>query len=209
VIPLAPGPARTPPAAAERARVRARYGLDGRYLLFVGLLEPKKNLPVLLEAVARLRARRRFGATRLVLVGDSGWGSVDLPALAARLELGDDVRFLGPAPDEDLGALYAEAEAFVFPSLWEGFGLPVLEALALGTPVLASTRGALPEIAGDAALLVEPEVGALAEGLDQLLEDASLRARLREAGPRRAARFSWERTARETLEAYHDVGRAP
>jgi alpha-1,3-rhamnosyl/mannosyltransferase len=105
-------------------------------------------------------------------------------------------------PERDLPALYAGAGGFVFPSLWEGFGLPVLEAMAAGVPVVASRRGALPEIAGEAALLVEPGVEPLADALGQLLGDPGLRCRLGEAGARRAQAFSWERTARETLAVY-------
>jgi glycosyltransferase involved in cell wall biosynthesis len=112
---------------------------------------------------------------------------------------------LGPVPDADLPALYAGALAFAFPSLWEGFGLPVLEAMASGAPVAASNRGALPEITAGAALLAEPEPEAFAEALGELVGDAALRERLRSAGLARAAAFSWERTARETLAIYRTV----
>jgi glycosyltransferase involved in cell wall biosynthesis len=202
VVRLAPGPRRAPPGAAECARVRARYALAGPYVLFVGLLEPKKNLPVLLRAVARLRVEGTWGTTRLALAGAPGWGPLDLGAEAARLGLDDVVRLLGPVPDGDLPALYAEATAFVLPSLWEGFGLPVLEAMAAGTPVVAARRGALPEIADGAALLVEPEVAPLAAALASVLADGGLRERLRAAGLARAEAFSWERVARETLAVY-------
>jgi glycosyltransferase involved in cell wall biosynthesis len=202
VVPEAADPRFTPASAADRARVRARYGLAGPYVLFVGLIEPKKNLGTLLRAVARLARAGRFRPATLAIVGARGWGTEDPAATAARLGLGDLVRCLGPVPDGDLPALYGEALAFVFPSLWEGFGLPVLEAMAAGAPVLASQRGALPEVAADAALLVEPEVGALADALDRLLGDAALRERLREAGLRRARVYSWERAARETTAVY-------
>jgi glycosyltransferase involved in cell wall biosynthesis len=202
VVALAPGPRGRPPAESERTAVRARYALTGSYVLFVGLLEPKKNLPVLLRAVARLRDRGAWGASTLVLAGASGWGGVDLQAEAVRLGLGETVRWLGAVPDADLPALYAEATAFVFPSLWEGFGLPVLEAMAAGTAVVASRRGALPEIAGDAALLVEPDVEPLADALGTVLEDTALRERLGLAGLRRARDYSWERVAVETLAVY-------
>jgi len=202
VVRLAPGPRRDPPGAAERARVRARYALRGPYVLFVGLLEPKKNLPVLLRAVARLRAEDAWGTTQLALAGAPGWGPLDVRAETARLGLDDVVRLLGPVPDADLPALYAEATVFVFPSLWEGFGLPVLEAMAAGTPVVAARRGALPEIADGAALLVEPEVAPLAAALATVLADAGLRERLRAAGLARAQTFSWQQVARETLAVY-------
>jgi glycosyltransferase involved in cell wall biosynthesis len=202
IVPEAADSRFAPPAAADRARVRRDYGLDGPYVLFVGLLEPKKNLGTLLRAVARLARAGRFRPATLAITGAAGWGVEDPAVAAARLGCGDVVRCLGPVPDGDLPALYGEALAFVFPSLWEGFGLPVLEAMAAGAPVLASRRGALPEIAADAALLVEPEEAALAEALDRLLGDAPLRARLREAGFARARAFSWERAARETMAVY-------
>jgi glycosyltransferase involved in cell wall biosynthesis len=205
VVPEAAAPHFTPAGGAEIARVRARYGLDGPYVLFVGLLEPKKNLPVLLAAVARCRAAGAWGSARLVLAGAAGWGG-DLAAGVTRLGLDGCVRFLGPVPDADLPALYADAHAFVFPSLWEGFGLPVLEAMAAGAPVVASRRGALPELTAGAALLVEPEPAPLADALGQVLGDGGLRARLREAGLARARAFSWERTATETLAVYRAAG---
>jgi glycosyltransferase involved in cell wall biosynthesis len=202
VVPEAADTQFAPPAAADRARVRGDYGLDGPYVLFVGLLEPKKNLGTLLRAVARLARTGRLGSATLAIAGAAGWGTEDPAAAAARLGLGDRVRCLGPVPDADLPALYGEALVFVFPSLWEGFGLPVLEAMAAGAPVLASRRGALPEITAGAAWLVEPDEGALAEALERLLGDAALRARLREAGLARARAYSWERAARETMAVY-------
>lgn len=202
VVPEAADPRFAPPAASERAAVRARYGLAAPYVLFVGLLEPKKNLPTLLRAVARLRAAGAWGPAQLVLVGARGWGTDGLAPEVERLGLGDTVRRLGAVPDADLPALYAEARAFVFPSLWEGFGLPALEAMAAGAPVIAARRGALPEVTAGAALLVEPEVAPLAEALGAVLADGGLRARLREAGLARAAAFSWRRTAVETLAVY-------
>jgi glycosyltransferase involved in cell wall biosynthesis len=201
VIPEAAALQFAPPAPAALAAARARYALDRPYVLFVGFLEPKKNLGALLEAVARLRRDGAWGGTELVVVGARGWGPD--PAQRVRtLGLDDSVRFIGPAPDADLPALYGGALAFAFPSLWEGFGLPVLEAMAAGAPVVASNRGALPEVTAGAALLVEPAPGPLAAALEQILADSALRERLRAAGLARAAQFSWERTARETLAVY-------
>ncbi|MGH7320635.1 MAG: glycosyltransferase family 4 protein [Candidatus Rokuibacteriota bacterium] len=202
VVLLAANARLAPPTAAERAETRARYALTRPYVLFVGLLEPKKNLPTLLRAVARLRSIDGWGPIELILVGAPGWGPLNLSAEVARLNLRGTVRLLGPVPEADLPALYAEALAFVLPSLWEGFGLPVLEAMAAGAPVIASRRGALPEVAGEAALLVEPEVEPLAAALGTVLADPRLRERLREAGLARAAGFSWERVATETLSVY-------
>src|SRR5262245_7548640 len=201
VVPEAAPPHFVPPPAPALAAARARYGLTRPYVLFVGFLEPKKNLDALLHAVARVRRTGAWGETELVVVGAPGWG----PPPAARAHtLGLDglVRFVGPAPDADLPALYGGALAFAFPSLWEGFGLPALEAMAAGAPVLASNRGALPEVTGGAALLVEPAPAAIAEALERLLAEPALRERLRQAGLARAAEFSWARTARETLAVY-------
>jgi glycosyltransferase involved in cell wall biosynthesis len=201
VIPEAAGPEFRPPSAAALAAARERYGLARPYVLSVGLLEPKKNLAALLDAVARLRRDGSWGATELLVVGAPGWGP-DPAARAHALGLEGAVRFLGGVPDGDLPALYGGARAFAFPSLWEGFGLPVLEAMASGAPVVASTRGALPELTAGAALLVEPRAEPLADALGQMLADGGLRERLRAAGLARAAAFSWARTARETLDVY-------
>ncbi|HEX2500115.1 MAG TPA: glycosyltransferase family 1 protein [Methylomirabilota bacterium] len=201
VVPEAAAPHFAPPAPPALEAARARYRLGRPYVLFVGVLEPKKNLGVLLEAVARLRRTAAWGETELVVVGAPGWGP-DPAARAHVLGLDGAVRFVGPAPDADLPALYGGALAFAFPSLWEGFGLPALEAMAAGTPVVASNRGALPEVTGGAALLVDPAPRAFAEALERLLTEPALRERLRLAGRARAAEFSWTRTARETLAVY-------
>jgi glycosyltransferase involved in cell wall biosynthesis len=201
VVPEAAAPHFVPPSPPAVAATRARYGLDRPYVLFVGFLEPKKNLGVLLEAVVRLQRAGLWGETELVVVGAPGWGP-DPAQRAHALGLDDAVRFVGPAPDADLPALYGGALAFAFPSLWEGFGLPALEAMAAGAPVVASNRGALPEVTAGAALLVEPEPAPFTEALGRLLAEPALRERLRAAGLARAAAFSWERTARETLAVY-------
>jgi glycosyltransferase involved in cell wall biosynthesis len=201
VVPEAAASHFAPPAPAALAAVRARYGLGRPYVLFVGFLEPKKNLGALLQAVARLDRRGAWGPTELVVAGAPGWGP-DPRRQVQAFGLDGLVRFVGPVADADLSALYGGAVAFAFPSLWEGFGLPVLEAMAAGAPVIASDRGALPEVTAGAALLVEPTPEPLADGLGQLLADPALRERLRAAGLARAAEFSWERTARETLAVY-------
>jgi glycosyltransferase involved in cell wall biosynthesis len=192
---------------AALTTVRTKYGLPERYLLSVGSLEPGKNRARLIAAYARLRAEG--AAEPIVIAGQPAWryqGDLDL---AGRLGLRDSVRFLGYAPDEDLPALYSGASAFVFPSLYEGFGLPVLEAMACGTPVITSNVSATAEVAGDAALLVDPrDVAALTEAIARVLVDAGLRAGLRARGLERAAQFSWARTARETLLIYETVAGA-
>lgn len=188
------------PAEPERiAEAQARYGIDQPYLLYVGTIQPRKNLARLIEGFAAAGAG--VGPrTLLVIAGRRGWLSAPIERRAAELGVEDRVRFVGYVPDDDLPALLSGALAFVFPSLYEGFGMPVLEAMACGAPVLASRSSALPEVAGDAALLVDPlDPAAIAAGLARLASDADLRADLRARGLARAAAFTWERCAAETL----------
>jgi glycosyltransferase involved in cell wall biosynthesis len=201
VIPEAPAAAfrRVTDEVALRA-VQERYGLTRGFVLAVGTLEPRKNLVALVDAWATLRARGCEGV--LVLVGDRGWQT---RALDERLARGDAaaVRRLGYVPDADLPALLTLAGAFAYPSLGEGFGLPVIEALACGTPTVTSGLGATAEVAGDAALLVDPrDRGALADALEQALTPGATRDRLTAAGPRRAATYSWDAAATATARVY-------
>ena len=183
---------------ARAAGIAPRYGLDGPFALAVGTLEPRKNLARLVQAFASLPEPVRDGAT-LALAGGRGWSSAELDELTRGHA--DLVRVLGFVPEEDLPSLYAEATLFAYPSLEEGFGLPVVEAMAAGTPVLTSDRSALREVAEGAALLVDPtDTAAIAAGLGRLLSDRDLRERLAEQGRERALGFTWDRTARETLE---------
>ena len=184
--------------------VVAKYRLPARYLLAVGTLEPRKNLAALLEAFARLRRDRAVDPDlRLVLAGARGWLDEPIFRTVQALGLERAVHFPGFIEDEDLPAIYSGAALFVFPSLYEGFGLPPLEAMACGVPVVASNVSAMPEVAGDAAMLVDPrDVDGLASAIAQVLRDGALRARLRVAGIARARQFSWETTARRTLDAY-------
>ena len=187
--------------AAEVEAMLAALELAPGYLLFVGNPKPHKNLERLLAAVARL-AGRPGGPPTLVLAGDRDDDS-PLPRQIAAAGLGAAVRRLGHLPDADLPALYRGAALLVQPSLWEGFGLPVAEAMALGVPVIAADRGALPEVAGDAALLVDPEdVAAIAAAIASLLDDPAVRADLAQRGRRRAAGLHWEGAARRTLAVY-------
>lgn len=183
------------------AGVRERHRLEGPFVLAVGRIEPRKNLVRLIRAFSR--AREKFSRrVRLAIVGQEDFRSRDVREEAARQPEGSIV-FLGAVPDGDLPALYNLAEALAYPSLAEGFGIPVLEAMACGTPVLTSPRGALPEVGGDAVLWVDPEdEEAIALGIERILADSELRRRLREAGPLRARLFDWDETARRTLEAY-------
>jgi glycosyltransferase involved in cell wall biosynthesis len=190
----------------------ARYGLRPPYLLFVGNLEPRKNLTRLLDAFAQLRRRPGTGPGRLqlALVGARAWLHAGILRAVEAHALGDDVVFPGYVPAEDLPHLYAGAACFVFPSLYEGFGLPVLEAMAAGVPVVASRAGAIPEVAGDAALLVDGRSPAeLADAIAAVLENSAVRERLRARGHLRARAFRWETVARQTLAVYAAVHRPP
>ena len=187
------------PEPSDVDDVRGRFGLEGeRFCLYVGKLARRRNLAALLEAFAA--ARKRSGSPHLlVLVGQN---TLDQPVAAAAeaAGIGDQVRLTGHIPDTDLHVLYHEAELFVYPSSYEGFGLPVLEAMAAGTPVLTARNSALEEVAGDAALLVdEPRVDLLAGALAELMSDDALRQRLSERGRQRAGLFPWSRTAAETM----------
>ena len=191
------------------AKVAGRYALDPGFFLFVGTLEPRKNLPALIKAYALVRERHQaVGAPKLVLVGSRGWLCEDIFALVEQLHLSDDVRFLGPVGTDDLVGLYNGAIALVFVSLYEGFGLPALEAMACGTPVIAANVSSLPEVVGDAALLVSPhDIEEIAAAMGRLVCDAELRQDLRGRGLARARQFSWERAARETLAVYRTVAK--
>ncbi len=183
------------------AVARARHGLPAPYLLYVGTLQPRKNLERLLEAFARaIGTSDAARGLTLAIAGRRGWLSAPIEARAKALGVAERVRFLGYLPDADLPALLSGATAFVFPSLYEGFGMPVLEAMACGAPVLTSNSSALPEVAGEAALLVDPrDTDAITAAIARLAADAPLRAELRARGLARAARFSWERCAQATL----------
>jgi glycosyltransferase involved in cell wall biosynthesis len=187
---------------ARLAEVRRRYGLRAPYILFVGNLEPRKNLVRLIEAFGRLKERHTL-PHQLVVAGKRGWLYRPIFETVERLGLREDVVFTGYAASDDLPALYAMADLFAFPSLYEGFGLPVLEAMACGTPVLTARTGSLPEVAGDAAWYVDPlDVEALADGMARILTDSGTRTDLVERGALQAKRFSWARTAAATLEIY-------
>ncbi len=185
---------------AEIARFRAAHGLPERFILCVGTLEPRKNLLGLLDAFARLAPHT--GAT-LVVVGGQGWRYDAALAHVATLRLTGRVRFTGHVPDDDLPRWYNAAALFAYPSLYEGFGLPPLEALACGTPTVTSAGTAMAEIVGDAALLTDPrDPTALAAALSRVLTDDALRATLRQRGTQRAASFTWARTAAATRAVY-------
>jgi glycosyltransferase involved in cell wall biosynthesis len=186
--------------------VRERYGLPVRFALGLGTLQPRKNLGRLIEAYAGLQ-EESAGGLHLVIAGGAGWMYESLFRRVAELRLQNTVSFPGYIADEDLPALYTLADLFVFPSLYEGFGLPVLEAMACGTPVVTSAVSSLPEVAGDAALLVDPlDTQALAEAMRRALEDTRLRSEMVEKGLRQALCFTWSESARQLLELYHSLG---
>ena len=186
----------------ELTRVRRQYGLADRFILYVGTIEPRKNLPKLIEAFAR-RRRRGDLTHQLVCVGPYGWLSRDIEALLDRLQVNDSVLFTGYVPFHDLAALYNLAEMFVFPSIYEGFGLPVIEAMACGTPVITGHVAALDEVTGGAVEHVEAlEVEAIGDALVRLAQDRDRRQALTRAGLQRAQFFSWARAARETAIVY-------
>jgi glycosyltransferase involved in cell wall biosynthesis len=199
-----------PPPDIELARVRERYQLQHGFILYAGNIKPHKNLVRLIEAFSQIR-QGPFQELKLLIIGDQ---ISKLPALRRavhQLKLHKHVRFLGYIPDETLAVLYRSAEVFVFPSLYEGFGLPPLEAMASGTPVVTSNTSSLPEVTGGAAVLVDPyDVGSIVDGVRRVLTDPSLAAELRRKGPLRAREFSWARSVAKTLDLYEAVaaGRA-
>jgi len=187
------------------ARVRAKYGIGGPYFLYVGTIEPRKNLMALARAFERLAAGRR-AAPQLVLCGHQGWRNADILREFERLAQREILRFLGHVPTGDLAPLYAGAVALAYPSMYEGFGLPVVEAMACGCPVLCSARASLPEVGGDAPLYVDPDDGeSILGGLRRMEDDADARGICRERGLVQARRFRWENTASEVLAAFREV----
>ncbi|HET9360065.1 MAG TPA: glycosyltransferase family 1 protein, partial [Vicinamibacterales bacterium] len=194
----------TEPSPEHISRVRERYQLDHQFVLYVGNIKPHKNLVRLIEAFSRLR--QDHGDIKLLIIGDE---ISKLPALRRAVhshKLRKHVRFLGYLKDDTLTVLYRLAAVFVFPSLYEGFGLPPLEAMASGTPVVTSNLSSLPEVTGDAAVLVDPyDVDSIEHGIRRVLDDPSLADDLRRKGLQRAREFSWERSVEETLRVYRDV----
>jgi glycosyltransferase involved in cell wall biosynthesis len=194
--------------------VRQRYHIPGEYILYVGTLQPRKNVVRLIEAFARVHCALEQGyngigpfdqtdtrrSLHLVLAGARGWQDQRMADAIVRLGLGPWVHLIGYVDEADLPALYSGARVFVLPSLWEGFGLPILEAMACGTPVVAANVSSLPEVVGDAGLLADPkDVGALARALMHVVMDPELSIRLRRRGLQRAAQFTWQRCAEATL----------
>lgn len=187
----------------ELRRIRQKYGLPQDFLLYIGTIEPRKNLNQLLQAYYVLKNRIPFP---LYIGGKVGWRSASLFRLHKKLALNNKVHFLGYVPDRDLPALYNLARAFIYVSKDEGFGLPPLEAMQCGTPVVISNMGALPEIAGDAALITkidDPYI--IGEALERICNDKMLQNKLKKKGLKRAKEFKWENTARELILLFHKI----
>jgi glycosyltransferase involved in cell wall biosynthesis len=193
------------PDAADVERVRQRYQLTDPFLLYAGNIKPHKNVDRVIEAFARLK-KRGHEALKLLIIGDEISKSPELRRAVHRLQLHQQVRFLGFVPDATLAVLYRLADVFVFPSLYEGFGLPPLEAMACGTPVVTSNVSSLPEVAGGAAILVDPyEPASIADGITRAVTDESARTDLITRGRARARDFSWSQSAAAIHRIYMDV----
>jgi len=186
-----------------------RVGLNRDYVLHVGALSYRKNIPTLLRAVAQLRSKGKFGNRQLVLAGPNNpalAGANEVYETVEQLDLASTVLFLGRVPDEHLPSLYAGASVLAMPSLYEGFGFPVLESMAVGTPVVASNTSSLPEVCGEAAALVPADdADSMAEAIEEILTNRCRAESLKELGLARAAQFSWERTTRETITIYRAI----
>jgi glycosyltransferase involved in cell wall biosynthesis len=208
VVPGGVDPRFQPVTDPERLRMMRRLlGVEtAPYVLFVGVIEPRKNLQGLIQAFELIKKRYRL-PHKLVVVGRKGWLSDGIYEKYEQSQVRQDIVFPGFIPDEDLPTLYSAASALSMPSFYEGFGLPLLEAMACGTPVVASNAASLPEVVGDAAPQVDPnDIDALAEALAQVLTDDTLRAVNRARGLERAAQFSWQAAAQKLLEVYERVG---
>jgi glycosyltransferase involved in cell wall biosynthesis len=205
VTPEAPRKAFQPMPASETVAVKKRLGIADDFIFFVGTIEPRKNLRTLVRAFAEL-LRNTGHQPQLVIAGPKGWLTAEFDLAVAEANFGDRLRMIGYVGDDDLRALYSSCKAFVYPSLYEGFGLPPLEAMACGGPVIASRIAAHVEILGAHAQLVEPtDDRALAQVIATLLENPHERERLSRSGREHAVRFSWEKTAKLTLQVYEEL----
>jgi len=179
-----------------------KYKFKKRFILYVGALQPRKNIPLLLKAYSELKKNGTFDY-ELVIAGSTGWRNKNIFVLIEKLGLKNDVMFLGYVPEDDLPVIYNLAEFFVYPSFFEGFGMPVLEAMACGCPVISSNTSSLPEVIGEAGIMIDPNnIEDLKDAMIRMTQDHSLKNEMREKGIKRAKLFSWDKCARETLEVY-------
>jgi glycosyltransferase involved in cell wall biosynthesis len=183
--------------------LKETYGITGKYILFVGTLQPRKNIQRLIEAFSKLSEKKDL---QLIIVGKKGWLYEDILAAPEKYGVKDSVKFLDYVPDKDLPLLYKKAVCYVLPSLYEGFGLPVLEAMKYDCPVITSNVSSLPEAGGDAALYIDPEnVDDIAEKIGKVLRNETLRKEMIEKGKKQIKKFSWEKAAKETLSVLRQV----
>ena len=181
-----------------------KYNINYQFILYVGTLEPRKNIPTLIKAFYKLRKKGTHH--KLLIAGSKGWKYEDIFETVKNLNLEKEVIFTDYIPNEDLPALYNAADLFVYPSFYEGFGLPPLEAMACGTPVITSNTSSLPEVVGDAGIMIDPyDVDGFANAMFEVLTNDGLRDDMSEKGLERANMFSWEKTAKETLKVYEEV----
>jgi len=199
-----------PIKSGQKSKEFEKYNISKYYILSVGTIQPRKNYERLIEAFSLFlkQNKQRFGVVDLVIVGKKGWLYEEILKAPEQFGVSDRVKFLEFVPDEDLQVLYEKAAAFALPSLYEGFGLPVLEAMARGCPVVVSNVSSLPEIAGDAGIYIDPEdVTSIAKGLETALEETKEERKRRvEAGLHQAAKFTWEKAAQQTLAILEEVG---
>ena len=180
-----------------------KYQLPRSYLFYVGNISKHKNVDKIIEAFKKIKSKTNY---KLVIAGKLSFGSKDIKKKIKDLDLQDDVIFTGYVPEEDLPALYNGASLFVYPSFYEGFGLPPLEAMQCGCPVITSNTSSLPEVVGNAGIMVDPnDVDELAKQMERVLTNKKLQQKMRKAGLKQAKKFSWEKCARETLKVYEEV----
>jgi len=185
--------------------IKEKYNLPDRYILFVGNLEAKKNLKRLFQAFKKVKEKNTFDH-KLILVGKKGWKAGDLNKLISQLNLDNQISFLGYVPKKDLPAIYSMADVFVFPSIYEGFGIPPLEAMACETPVIVSSQGASPEVCGDACLKVDPyKIDDIANGMELIITNKTLSKDLILKGLKQVQQYSWEKAAIKTVKVYEEV----
>lgn len=197
-----------PLPASEVEQFRQQKGLPPQFILHIGTLQPRKNIPVLLQAFAQLRQRtpHRYAECKLILVGGKGWFYEEIFAQVQQLDLATHVHFAGYVPDEELPWWYNSSHLLVFPSIYEGFGLPIIQAMACGTPVIAANTSAIPEVAGIAALLFHPQnISALTDQLQALLTDNDLHADLRQKGLEQSQKFTWSKSGQQLLDVYRQA----